>query len=202
MKKLDLFTQSIYQFDNFLDDDTCNDIFKYIKQSNEPTSIHGALTGSEDISTHGHTDNIIDSLEMGPKSCYILSFKIQDVLNKCAKDLQLNDDVVLTNSWYNIQQRGSTLNRHNHSNSIFSGAIFINTDESSSKLYFYNPNSIVNYFCGYNGTNSNNANNYSVLPQKGTLYVFPSYLDHGSHTDKNNTKDRVVLSFNSKLKNG
>ena len=202
MNKLDLFTQSIYKIDNFLDDETCNDIFKYIKQTNQQTSIHGALTGLADISTHGLENNIIEDLEMGPKSCRTLSFKIQNVLDDCASDLKLNDDVVLTNSWYNIQQRGSTLNRHNHPNSIFSGAIFINTDESSSKLYFYNPNSIVNYFCGYSGNNSNNSNNYSVLPQKGTLYVFPSYLDHGSHTDKNDTKDRVVLSFNSKLKNG
>ena len=99
------------------------------------------------------------------------------------------------NSWFNIQKKDSHLDKHTHPGSIISGALFIKTDLKSSKLFFYNPNPMINF------TSINVRNNYNYewiyfTPKPKTLILFPSWLQHGSNNTLNKSSQRIVVSFN------
>jgi uncharacterized protein (TIGR02466 family) len=74
--------------------------------------------------------------------------------------------------------------------------LYLKVDENSSKIYFYNPNP-------YNillKKKEHNLNNYEYVffqPKTGDLILFPSWLQHGSHSDENMSDERIALSFNS-----
>ena len=72
---------------------------------------------------------------------------------------------------------------------------FIKTDSKSSKLFFYNPNPMINF------TSINVRNNYNYewiyfTPKPKTLILFPSWLQHGSNNTLNKSSQRIVVSFN------
>ena len=90
----------------------------------------------------------------------------------------------ITDSWANIQGEGSILTIHNHPNAVISGVIYLKCDEKSSNLYFRDPNSIT-------------GNTHKITPQKGLMVMWPGWLLHGSGTEKNQSEDRIIISFNT-----
>ena len=117
--------------------------------------------------------------------------KITDIKDKIESHLW-QDNLVVTNSWVNVQGEDSRLNFHNHPNSIMSGAIYLKVDDNSSELYFENPNSM--YF--------NYGEPVSVMPVTGMCLMWPSWLKHGSGQSTNKSSERIVLSFNTFFKEG
>ena len=90
----------------------------------------------------------------------------------------------MQDSWCNIQGKDSTLDFHNHPNSVVSGIIFLKVDENSSKLVFQNPTSLTKEI-------------HQITPKTGLLVMWPSYLRHGSGDSINKSAERIVLSFNT-----
>lgn len=103
----------------------------------------------------------------------------------------------ISNSWVNTQKEGSQLNMHCHPDSIVSGTIYLKCNKNSNQLYFYNPNPHISFM----NIKTYNVFNYSyvgIKPQIGDLILFPSWLMHGSHKEKNKCKERIALSFNTR----
>ena len=98
----------------------------------------------------------------------------------------------LADSWCNIQGKGSTLDFHNHPNSVVSGVIFLKADEKSSKLVFQNPLTPISPTAV-----SPHRETYELTPKTGLLAMWPSYLMHGSGPSINQSDERIVLSFNT-----
>ena len=98
----------------------------------------------------------------------------------------------MADSWCNIQGKGSTLDFHNHPNSVVSGVIFLKADEKSSKLVFQNPLTPISPTAV-----SPHRETYELTPKTGLLAMWPSYLMHGSGPSINQSDERIVLSFNT-----
>jgi len=147
---------------------------------------HECLSGNA-FSTHYTKDNnILDAS--------IVS-RIEDEIDNFAEIYGISK-LKVTNYWSNIQGPGGQLLPHRHANSRLSGSLYINVDENSHKLYFFNPNQF-NRFELFETYNELNWNHYSILPKNCQLIIFPSWLEHSSNGEKNNTDSRVVISFNT-----
>ena len=86
-----------------------------------------------------------------------------------------------------------------HTRSLISAALYINVDEKSSPLFFYNPNSLTHFTYSLTSKTQSDFNfhHQSFQPKNGEMYIFPSWLLHGSNDEQNKTKDRTVISFNA-----
>ena len=103
--------------------------------------------------------------------------------------------VIMSNSWFNIMSEGSTVIPHRHERSTISGAIYIDSEEGASSLYFRNPTMIYRMaeeISNYNTMYASKA--VSIEAKSGRCVVFPSWLEHG--TEINQYKGRTVISFN------
>lgn len=164
-------------------------------------SDHDALNG-EASSTHNLGGKVIEDLSRKLNIDFIE--RVNNEVNEFAginglvheSWKQGSSRLMIDNSWSNIQRKGSTLRRHTHTNSKISGSLYINVDQDSSKLYFYNPNPYIKQE-DYETITDCSAVNFSIQPVNSQLVLFPSWLEHGSNEEKNNTDKRVVISFNS-----
>ena len=169
MRKKDVFTISIYEKYNFLNDDEIQKIISSMKP--EDFMEHGSIQGNAKSTYRAHENNhfFLDNHKW--------------LAEKITKELYI-DGQKITDSWANIQGEGSILTTHNHPNAVISGVIYLKCDEKSSNLYFRDPNSIT-------------GNTHKITPQKGLMVMWPGWLLHGSGTEKNQSKDRIIISFNT-----
>ena len=104
-------------------------------------------------------------------------------------------DTHVNNFWFNIQNSGSKLCEHTHAQSVISGALYVNVDETC-KIYFHNPNPYVNFTASKTSTCFNYQNQW--IPVKNCqMVLFPSWLKHGNNREVNTMDNRTVISFNS-----
>tara|TARA_B100001057_G_scaffold442833_1_gene478493 strand:+ start:408 stop:998 length:591 start_codon:yes stop_codon:yes gene_type:complete len=190
MIKRTMFTTSLFEETDFLNNEEINSTIEHIKK-NETFGQHASLPNAGGVSSH-ISDKSVDLLDRMPE----LKTRIEKKLVECSLLMGGYENIKISNSWSNIQKKGSRLKHHCHPNSIISGVIFLNVDVDSSKLYFDNPNKFVRIF-DYKDATSDNYEFYSFNPVKGQMLMWPSYLFHGSYDDLNNTENRMVLSFNS-----
>ena len=104
-------------------------------------------------------------------------------------------DTNISNSWFNVMQKGSKTNLHRHEGSVCSGAFYPFVDSGSTDLKFHNP--LKPYRMNDIFVEENHLNSYfHYAPAKAnTLYIFPSWLEH--ETNVNQSNSRYVISFNT-----
>lgn len=203
MEKIDLFVNSIYKFDNFIDDNLRIKFLEFIKSKIDLFDKHTAFTGNS-ISSHYKQNRykkfeggnrIFDLFEQNIPEVSDFNLKFNTTLNQVGKELGFNQ-VELHNSWANIQYPGDAIRKHSHNFAKISGVLYLNTDEKSSKLYFYNPNLlVVNH--EYDFLNNSNFEYYSIVPKNNQLILFPGWLQHGTDYERNESNERISLSFNA-----
>ena len=191
---LNLFPIPVSIHENFLSEDEAKKIYDICKSntSKRHTSFLGDATSNhnDDINFLHHLSNTITNLDL----------RIQNFIDNYSKQIGLRSQKV-ANSWFNIQQKNSVLKPHMHANSILSGALYINVDDQSSKLYFDNPNQFIKYFeYNYQELTDYNFEFFYITPKIGDLVIFPSWLTHSSNGEQNNTENRTVISFNTELR--
>lgn len=194
---LSLFPTLIRVVEGFLTYEQCADIVFFMRNKKHTMLEHTALSGNA-VSSHisSRPVSVLDEISIHIQSCVDIKDKLQNVINDYSKEAGLPINNIL-NSWVNFQGKGSVLKEHVHGMSFVSGALFLQTDAQSSKLFFSNPNPHV---AGIDNKNSDNQfmwDWFSIEPNIGNLVVFPSWLKHGSNHTQNNSDERVVLSFNS-----
>jgi uncharacterized protein (TIGR02466 family) len=176
---------------NFLNNDQCEEIINFSKNIN--LKKQDSLDGDA-LSSHYLEDDILNKITL-LKNCGDIFANLEEHIKNYTDKIGCGK-CRITNSWINIQKKDSKLLKHTHPDSIISGVIYLNTDEKSSKLYFYNPNQIISWTRRELNTCYNNEYQY-IVPKNGDLFLFPSWLSHGSHIDINNTDERMALSFNT-----
>jgi uncharacterized protein (TIGR02466 family) len=181
-----VFPTLIKYVSNFLNEKELNQIIKLTL--NKKLSSHLSLKGKA-TSTHGLNSDILSNVDNN------IVEKIKDKVNEYAVDYGVRK-LKLDNSWINIQNKNSILNKHSHPDSIVSGALYLRVDKNSSKIYFYNPNTYLTFVNVFKQTEFS-CENYYFTPQIGDLILFPSWLMHGSNNEENNSIERIVLSFNT-----
>jgi uncharacterized protein (TIGR02466 family) len=103
--------------------------------------------------------------------------------------------IIMSNSWFNIMPKGSTVVPHRHERSTISGAVYIDSDEGASPLYFTNPTTLYRMaeeITDHNTMYTSKA--IAIQSLKGRCILFPSWLEHGTET--NEYDGRTVISFN------
>ena len=144
---------------------------------------HKALKGNGN-SRHGLDVNFLPTM---------IKNRIQHAVDEYAQEYGISP-VKIDKIWSNIQDVGSTLHEHTHQQSLISGALYINVDETC-KLYVHNPNPYV-IFTRFEERNQYNFDWYSIEVRNCQLVLFPSWLKHGKNNEINQMDDRVVVSFN------
>ena len=104
----------------------------------------------------------------------------------------------ITQSWFNVNKKGTSHHSHTHPNSIFSGIFFVGGD-GSCPVVFKNSKDVefgLPLKFSFKEYSIINSSEYSLRNDKNTLVIFPSTLRHGVG-DNESDIDRVSLSFNS-----
>lgn len=192
IEKYNLFAIPVCYYRGFLPPELARDIENYILHSRPSIHPHKALIGDAHTSHSIHNlfiNEVVDKVG----SCAELKNNITKCIDNYVQETG-RQACEITNSWFNIQNPGSTLHRHNHvgGNTVISGALYINIEENSSPLVFENPNpySLLTEHAGkYDYTY------YTFKPAIGDLILFPSWLVHSS-VEPNTTFNRIVVSFN------
>lgn len=154
-----------------------------------------------------------NSLEMGPNQGNLTSVKrnllddpqlenLSSWVKKIVKDYfnsvyePINDvNLKITQSWTNLTRQNEFHHKHYHPNSLISGVLYIKGDGDLDKIYFCRnercilktPPKIFNHY---------NSEDWWMPTATGTLYLFPSYLQHYvSRIDTD--RERLSLAFNT-----
>lgn len=182
------FSVEVYQiqYDDF-DKDSMSD---YIKE-------YASNTEGVTRSNHNGYQSVPDLVEK--EELKDLMTFIADSADAIIKGLGITNykEIVITEAWANIN---SGLNTHNQTHThygVLSGVFYIQTPKGSGKLNLMNPGMNCLWPGHYkaNVRNQHNSEAVFVLPNEGTLYLWPSYLPHS--VDCNDEPvDRISIAFN------
>ena len=154
---------------------------------------HAALAG-DSRSSFSTKSRLIEQLAEHHESLRDLRARLESLLAGYAAEMGF-DDVKLTNSWFNIQYPGSVLKHHVHTHCKIAAALYIRSDEQSSKLFLENPNPTLNYIRPDRFTEySFEYATFKVAP--GDMVLFPAWIRHGSGFEANLSAMRLVVSMN------
>ena len=116
----------------------------------------------------------------------------------------LRDSHYISCMWANVAPVGTAHSEHIHSNSIFSGVLYLQVPDGCGPTLFSDPRPAANilrpdygdpspYFLGAR---------WGQIPKKGNLIIFPGWLPHSVEAveRQDDAPDRVTLSFNIMIK--
>ncbi len=187
MKIHNVFPMTVMEFKIPLDTKKIQkDLEKYKKIMKRPPLISGDGDG---ISTYNPNYSILKDKEFN-----LLTQEFETRLKEYTERVGLTE-VRISNSWLNIMNKNVGLTKHRHPGSVVTGAYYPKYPANSAVLTFSSPLQPYRMCELYDRTTDFNADLGSIPVQEGNLYLFPSWLEHG--TNLNNTDERYVISFNT-----
>ena len=104
---------------------------------------------------------------------------ISHVASKIIQKLEYTCDAMeITNMWGNYLQKETAHPPHTHSNNVFSGVYYIDGDENSAPIQFFDPRPQANLLKPKNNPTWNNSGMLQFDATVGTGLIFPSWLMH------------------------
>jgi len=169
----------------------------YLKNSDERGSSHDYL-GYEEI-------HLEPNLEFFYRD--ILMPAVREYFNTLSVSLDLLD-VHVTKSFFNVTNE-SGITRHNHEENHVSFTYYphVGVNKDRRIIFFDKKRSHANEpyraFFAHHVTewNNNNATNYALPAETGTLFVFPSNLDHDVQTQEGDAEDIQPFKTKDDLEN-
>jgi uncharacterized protein (TIGR02466 family) len=192
---IEIFPTLIYRVENFLSINQCKKIEEFAR--NLSLNSHQLFVG-DGLTTYGNKGDSCAILDIGDSisECNNLETLVNWQLKEYSKKSGIRQ-TYSTNSWISVQSNNSKLEMHTHPNSIITGVIYIKVDKNSSNLKLINPNPFTTFTPIKNMTHYTTPW-YKIIPEIGDLYLFPSWLSHGSD-NINLSDERIIISFNSQL---
>jgi uncharacterized protein (TIGR02466 family) len=108
------------------------------------------------------------------------------------------DSHYITNMWANITNPNHRHAMHIHPNCLLSGIMYVKAPKNCGPTQFSDPRPGARMFePSFSEMNKFNMGQFLVVPEKGTILIWPSYLPHAverghAHSDD----DRIVIAFN------
>lgn len=128
---------------------------------------------------------------------YMAFSKIVPILQKCMQDLGSSHCLHVDNAWININDKTNWNKPHTHNGSLLSGVFYL-TDNNSDIEFIKDPD--INTYFQENIHSKRNTelsfNSFRYTPNKGQLFIFPSWLRHSVYPSESNS-ERVSISFNT-----
>jgi|TARA_B100001964_G_C14215556_1_gene592595 uncharacterized protein (TIGR02466 family) len=131
--------------------------------------------------------------------------ELAEFVKSCAKDFLDNvmqvdyDDFFFAESWLNVSGKGGYQKMHNHSNSVISGCIYLQSEEGHPALNFRRQKQEFEPFFSlmehYKAGNPNTAYELSFPCTQDTMNVFSSWMYHGHQPNPLET-ERIGLAWN------
>ena len=191
----DIFPILILKIPNFLDNDLCTKICDYYKNSLILKN-HHYFTGDAKI-THSVDSDILNDIINNITGCESIKKNISSALELYENKTGF-DKAIISNSWINFQNKGSSLYDHTHAHSFITGCLYLNVDELSNPICFQNPNLFVEYMDSNVKTKyTEHVSSFNI--SIGDLFIFPSWIKHGSNGKKNLSNNRVSIAFNTRV---
>jgi len=130
---------------------------------------------------------------------------VEEELKSFLRDeLMIGEELSLkhTSSWVMKHLNGNHSPSHVHSNSMYSGILYLQCDDDSGKLEFVIPSMIPTWtsttlnpeFC-IKEWNIINSRIWDKIPKPKEIFIFPSHLYHGVSEHKSSI-ERYCISFN------
>ena len=104
----------------------------------------------------------------------------------------------LTTSWTVKHVTGDYAPNHMHQNAMFSGIVYLQTDDNSGVISFAPPaRSYLDSLIAleYDEENIYNSSKFSFVPKKYDIIIFPSCLYH-QVSICNSSQERLIIGFN------
>lgn len=181
---ISLFSSPIWQFDikiNF--DEAIKEAYDIQKNNKSVTISNVGGYQSSSIDIKKHFSELFEA--------------ILKILEFISTETEMN--LVLDNSWVNINKTGDFNKSHCHPLSSMSAVFYLKSQEDSGNIVFNNPTLAMHY--PINTKNKYFWGTYRFSPVQGRLFVFPSYLEHLVEQNKNK-EDRISLALNFINKKG
>ena len=106
------------------------------------------------------------------------------------------EQIRIMNIWSVVNHKNTFNIRHQHPNSFFSAAYYVQTNANAGQIKFFDPKEVnVMYHPTINEPNEFTSHVVKIKPEEGKLLLFPSYLHHAVGENLSD-EDRIVISFN------
>ena len=128
------------------------------------------------------------------KLMYLKNILMKEFYKYSYDILHYSNKFKITTSWFTKSEKNQSSNYHNHSNSMFSGILYIQTNKSSGNISFQNFND-SRYKLDSFKYHIYNSTEYTFQPEDGLLILFPSEVHHKILKNNSNTT-RHSLAFN------
>ena len=166
--------------------DLSQDEMSYLKGITMETNEGNTVSSTGDIL---HNDKMIE----------LTKFIGNSIDEYCAETYDFDTNkiqIYITQSWTNRTKPGEYHHVHSHQNSIISGVFYFQSNVND-KILFYREKSWSDTW-NFNMVNFNdyNTDTWWMPATTGTLYLFPSRLEH-SVPKVEGTQNRYSLSFNT-----
>lgn len=156
---------------------------------------HISDTGNYHITSH---TNILNLYNLTTEKDIILK-KVNYFLHE-KFNVSKKIEFYITTSWIVKFAKDGWAHKHIHSNSIFSGILYLNTPSLGGEICFHKDNRYHNISYPtlelvYDNWNTYNSDYWKISPSVGDIILFPSNLTHS--VEKNlSDEDRISLAFN------
>jgi uncharacterized protein (TIGR02466 family) len=110
----------------------------------------------------------------------------------------------ITTSWAIKFEPGGSTQAHTHSNSLYSGVLYLKAAEETGQISFHKYSKYLDvcsptFDLGFTEYNIFNSDKWSIAPHKNQIIIFPSNVVHS--VEINNSKDdRISIAFNVFIK--
>jgi uncharacterized protein (TIGR02466 family) len=106
----------------------------------------------------------------------------------------------ITTSWAIKFLPGGSTHSHTHSNSLFSGVLYLKAAEKTGQISFHKYKKYLDISSptltlGFTEWNIFNSDKWSITPNENQIIIFPSNLMHSVEINNSN-EDRVSIAFN------
>lgn len=108
------------------------------------------------------------------------------------------DSHYITNMWANISHPNHRHHLHIHPNCLLSGILYVKAPKNCGPTVFADPRPGARIFePDHTELNVHNMSAFVVVPEKGRLLMWPSFLQHAVENGNADVKEeRIVLAFN------
>ncbi len=126
-----------------------------------------------------------------------LIFCVANLTKSILRFLRIGPDAFeITACWATVLAKGATHKVHSHPNNFLSGVYYVRTQSGSDTINFHDPRGQARVIRPpVVELTEENTDQVVVRVTKGTLLMFPSYLEHSVDTNVS-TGERISISFN------
>ena len=189
MFKTEIFTTSIHCFKLNLDLNLINEYcYFYCNENKSVNKSNSNGFQSDDLSNNHPVINLLKNT-------------ILEKVNIVSKEIyKINNDLSISNIWFNINKHKDYNMEHDHPYSILSGVFYSKLPKNSGRIVFKSLENIDIYLSDVDIKEFNKDNSIKSFLNTDVnfLHIFPSWLKHYVEPNMSN-EDRISFSFNSNI---